>query len=267
MQLSISHRTTYRYERPVKYTAQTLRLTPRSDGGQRILAWSIHAPGRRSEQIDAHGNVTHLLTLDAPHRQIVIAVTGTVELPEPNSILPHEGPLSALAYLAPTPLTAPDERIGALAAQHLAGTGELRERLFALAAGVRDAVRYRPGVTRVDDPAALTLARGEGVCQDQAHVMIACCRSFGVPARYVSGYLCSDEGGDSASHAWVDVWLGGANAWQSVDVTHVTPPGPRHCRLAIGRDYLDAAPVRGVRRGGGEESMDVRVSARAIESQ
>ena len=267
MQLSISHRTTYRYERPVKYTAQALRLTPRRDGGQRVLAWSIQAPGRRSEQIDAHGNVTHLLTLDTPHRQIDISVTGTVEVPEPQAVLPDAGPLSPLAYLAPTPLTAPDEQISRLAAQHLSGAGTLRERLLALAAGVCARVRYRPGVTRVDDPAAMALARGEGVCQDQAHVMIACCRAFGVPARYVSGYLCSGAADGSASHAWVDLWLSEANAWQSLDVTHVTPPGPGHCRLAIGRDYLDAAPVRGVRRGGGEESMDVRVSAHGVESQ
>ncbi len=266
MRLTIVHRTTYRYETPVKYTAQALRLTPRRDGGQRILAWSIHAPGRRCEQIDAHGNVTHLLTLDAPHRQIDISVAGTVEVPEPQTILPDEGPLSPLAYLAPTPLTAADERIEALAAR-LAGAGELRQRLFGLAEGVCKAVRYRPGVTRVDDPAAAALARGEGVCQDQAHVMIACCRACGIPARYVSGYLCSDTEPDSASHAWVDVWLGEANAWLSLDVTHVAPPGRGHCRLAIGRDYLDAAPIRGVRRGGGEESMDVRVSARTIESQ
>lgn len=267
MQLTISHRTTYRYATPVKYTAQALRLTPRRDGGQRVLAWSIQAPGRRSEQIDAHGNVAHLLTLEAPHRQIDIAVAGTVEVPEPLALLPNDGPLSPLAYLAPTPLTTPDQHIETLAARHLAGRGALSERLLDLAASVCEAVRYRPGVTQVDDPAVVALARGEGVCQDQAHVMLACCRALGLPARYVSGYLCSDTAAGSASHAWVDIWLEAAKAWQSLDVTHVSPPGPGHCRLAVGRDYLDAAPVRGIRRGGGEESMAVQVSARAIESQ
>jgi transglutaminase-like putative cysteine protease len=267
MQLTISHRTVYRYKAPVKYTAQTLRLTPRRDGGQRVLAWSIQAPGRRCEQIDAHGNVTHLLTLDEPHRQIDITVSGTVEIAQPHEFLSDDGPLSPLVYLPPTTLTAPDELIRELAGRYLAGGDVSPQSLFALAQGVREAIRYRPGVTRVDDPAAAALARGEGVCQDHAHVLISCCRSLGIPARYVSGYICSEGGGDTASHAWVDVWLRDSRAWHSLDVTNGIAPGPRHCRLAVGRDYLDAAPVRGMRRGGGEESMDVSVTAHAVELQ
>ena len=80
MQVTLSHRTVYRYQEPVKYTAQALRLTPRRDGGQRVLAWSIQAPGRRTEQVDAYGNVTHLLTLEEPHTEIAIVVTGVVEI-------------------------------------------------------------------------------------------------------------------------------------------------------------------------------------------
>jgi transglutaminase-like putative cysteine protease len=267
MQVRISHRTTYRYQERVKYSAQTLRLTPRRDGEQRTLAWSIQAPGRRAEQVDAYGNITHLLTLEEPHREISIVVAGVVEIAGARDVLREQGSLSPLAYLAPTALTAASDRIVALAREHLEGHGSLRQRLYDLAKGVGASVQYRPGTTTVEDPAAAALERGEGVCQDQAHVLIACCRSMGVPARYVSGYLCSGHAGETASHAWAEVWLTEARGWHGVDVTHAEPAGARHCRLAVGRDYLDAAPVRGVRRGGGPEVMDVSVTATSLDGQ
>ncbi len=259
MQLSILHHTTYRYQEPVKYTAQTLRLTPRRDGGQRVVSWSIHAPGRRVEQIDAHGNVAHLLTVDEPHREIALLVSGSVEIARSQDLVAHEGAVSPLAYAAATALTMADEPIRSLARRHL-GSGPLRRQLYDLAAGICESVRYRPGATRVDDPAAAALCRGEGVCQDQAHVFLACCRSIGLPARYVSGYLCSVGVRETASHAWVEVWLNEEHGWHGIDVTHLAPPGLGHCRLAVGRDYLDAAPIRGMRRGGGGEAMDVSVA-------
>jgi YD repeat-containing protein len=268
MRARISHRTTYRYQEPVKYTAQNLRLTPRRDGDQHTLTWSIHAPGRRTEQVDAHGNITHLLTLEEPHREISIVVTGIVEITRTREVLREPGGLSPLAYLPPTALTTASDRIIALAREHLEGPGPPRQRLYELARGVCAGVRYRPGTTTVEDPAAAALERGEGVCQDQAHVLIACCRSMGIAARYVSGYLCSaGQAGEAASHAWAEVWLTDAQGWHGIDVTHEQPAGAAHCRLAVGRDYLDAAPVRGVRRGGGPELMDVSVTATSIDAQ
>jgi transglutaminase-like putative cysteine protease len=263
MQLRILHRTAYRYEEPVKYTAQALRLTPRREGQQRVLSWAIHAPGRRIEQVDAHGNVTHLLTLESPHKEIEIIVSGTVEVATEGAPMPHEGPLSPLAYLASTPLTAPDSAIGVLSREYLDRSAPARDRLYALAGGVQERVRYQKGSTSVEDTASAALARGKGVCQDQAHVFISACRLAGIPARYVSGYLydgAGEDGGTAASHAWVDAWLSDVKAWVGIDVTHREPTGVHHCRLAVGRDYLDAAPVRGVRRGGGHEKMDVDVT-------
>ncbi len=260
MQLKIHHRTAYHYDEPVKYSAQALRLTPRREGRQRTISWAMYAPGRRSEQVDAHGNITHLLTLEELHRDIEIVVAGTVEVANEGELLPQEGPLSPLAYLSPTPLTAADEAVRTLASTYLENEGSTRDRLYRLAAGVCERVKYRPGVTSVEDPAIAALKRGEGVCQDQAHVFLACCRAAGIPARYVSGYLYVGKDDDAASHAWVDVWLSDAKAWLGIDVTHFQPAGPNHCRLAVGRDYLDAAPVRGVRRGGGREILDVDVT-------
>ena len=148
-----------------------------------------------------------------------------------------------------------------------AGSGRDARRLESLAAVVCTAVKYRPGTTTVTETAASALQRGEGVCQDQAHVFLAACRSSGVPARYVSGYLLSGDEGDIASHAWVDVWLEHPGAWLGIDVTHQSVAGAQHCRLAVGRDYLDAAPVRGVRRGGGRETLEVRVLVASENSQ
>jgi transglutaminase-like putative cysteine protease len=262
MQLRIVHRTAYRYDEPVKYSAQALRLTPRREGRQRVLAWSMQAPGRRIEQVDAHGNVTHLLTVEDPHKEIEIVVMGDVELSNDGELLSHEGPLSPLAYLFATPLTVADAAIVTLSKEYLDGDEPLQERLHGLASGVSDRVRYQKGATGVEESAVAALARGEGVCQDQSHVFIACCRAAGIPTRYVSGYLYTGNGasgGTAASHAWVDAWIPESKAWLGIDVTNRQPTGHYHCRLAVGRDYLDAAPVRGVRRGGGREMMDVDV--------
>jgi transglutaminase-like putative cysteine protease len=261
MQMHIRHETHYRYERPVKYSVQSLHLTPRRDLSQRALSWSISAPGRRLEQVDAYGNISHLLTIEQPHREIQIVVHGVVETADTES-RQDDGPLSPLAYLAPTTLTAPNDELRAFAQQAFGQSPDPRTRAQRLAEAVYSAVRYKSGTSDVQDSAAVAFKSGEGVCQDHAHVFIASARSVGMPARYVSGYLYTGNTGeadDAASHAWVDVWLGAEIGWQSIDVTHQRPAVRTYCRLAVGRDYLDAAPVRGVRQGGGGEKMEANV--------
>lgn len=258
MQMHIRHETRYRYERPVKYSVQSLHLTPRRDSSQRALAWNIVAPGRRLEQIDAHGNISHLLTIEEPHREIRIVVHGVVETADTET-RQNDGPLSPLAYLSPTQLTLPNDDLKAFALGALARVKDPRERAQALAAAVFGAVRYRSGTSEVQDSAAVAFKSGAGVCQDQAHVFIASARAVGMPARYVSGYLYTGDAQDAASHAWVDAWLGEEIGWQSIDVTHQRPAVRTYCRLAVGRDYLDAAPVRGMRQGGGGEKMEANV--------
>jgi transglutaminase-like putative cysteine protease len=258
MLLHIRHVTKYRYDRIVKYSVQSLHLTPRRDPCQRALNWTITAPGRRLEQIDAHGNIAHLVTIEQPHREIQIVVRGVVETADVES-RQEEGPLSPLAYLASTALTAPNEDIKSFARRTLEHAGDPRERVQALADAVCGAVRYRQGTSDVHGTAAAAFRSGEGVCQDHAHVFIAAARAIGIPARYVSGYLYTGDASDAASHAWVDAWLGAEIGWQSIDVTHRRPAVRTYCRLAVGRDYLDAAPVRGVRQGGGGETMEANV--------
>jgi transglutaminase-like putative cysteine protease len=258
MQMHIRHETRYRYERPVKYSVQSLHLTPRRDLSQRALSWNIVAPGRRLEQIDAYGNISHLLTIEEPHHEIRIVVHGVVETADAES-RQEDGPLSPLAYLAPTQLTLASDELRAFAQDALSQVTDPRERAGALAEAVFGAVRYKSGSSDVQDSATIAFKSGEGVCQDQAHVFIAAARAVGMPARYVSGYLYTGDANDSASHAWVDAWLGEEIGWQSVDVTHKRPAVRTYCRLAVGRDYLDAAPVRGVRQGGGGERMEASV--------
>lgn len=268
MQLHIRHETTYRYGEPVKRSVQNLRLTPRRDPVQRALNWSISAPGRQHEQIDAYGNVVHLLTLDEPHREIRIVVSGIVETYEAEGeTLPNDGKLSPLAYLAQTNLTRSDAALYAFAHRSLPRTPDRRSDLLALAHAVSDAVQYERGATDVHEAAAHAFARGKGVCQDHAHVFVAACRAAGIPARYVSGYLYTGKSDEVASHAWADAWLGPDEGWIAIDITHRALAGARHCRLAVGRDYLDACPVRGVRRGGGTEEMEVAVVIAASAQQ
>ena len=263
MHMHIRHETRYRYEESVSYSIQSLKLTPRSEPGQRVLSWRIATPGERLEQVDPYGNVTHVVTVEAPHEELRIAVEGVVEVTSPGDdsdrLPPLAGELSPLAFLAPTPLTRADSVIRTIADRHLGRHPATRATLLDLIAGVQQAVQYEAGVTDVGHAAIEAVELGFGVCQDQAHVYLACCRAAGVPARYVSGYLYTGATGEVASHAWTDVWLGPDEGWLSVDVTHGQPAGPAHCRLAVGRDYLDAAPVRGVRRGGGRETLSVAV--------
>mgnify|MGYP002757365718 FL=1 len=118
-------------------------------------------------------------------------------------------------------------------------------------------IAYRPGTTAVDTSAAQAFAGAAGVCQDHAHAFIACARSLQVPARYVSGYLFDNDNQHMASHAWAEAWLD--DAWYSFDVTNQLAVPERHLKLAVGLDYLDACPVRGMRRGGGYEQMHANV--------
>ena len=98
-------------------------------------------------------------------------------------------------------------------------------------------------------------------------MFVACCRAAGIPARYVSGYFHTGDGDEVATHAWADAWLGAEHGWLSIDLTHKALADQRHCRLAVGRDYMDAAPIRGVRQGGGRESMSVAVTVASSAQQ
>lgn len=257
MRLHIHHATRYCYDEPASYSIQHLRLTPRLDPCQQTIGWRVNAPGHPRTQRDAHGNLMHTLTLTTPHNEIALIVDGEIETLDSPILLPRGDDVSPLAYLADSPLATPDEAIVSFAGRYRGNAGS-RRLAMQLMESVADVINYEPGSTAVHHTAAEVFAQKSGVCQDLAHVFIAACRSLGIPARYVSGYLHTDIE-HTASHAWVDVWLGEENGWLACDVTHNRLAYGNFCRLAVGRDYLDASPVRGIRRGGHGEVMEVRV--------
>jgi transglutaminase-like putative cysteine protease len=262
MYLTIRHDTSYRYEATVHYSIQQLRLTPASGAAQTVRRWSIDAPGKLDATHDAYGNVLHTLVINKPHSAIHLLVTGEVDtLPLIDGVLRDPaGPIPLEHFTCATRLTEADSAIRELAAT--VRNLESPASLLALSEQIVQRVQYRPGITEVTSTAAEALALGNGVCQDHAHLMLACCRARGVPARYVSGYIEPGDVPHAASHAWVDVWLEGTG-WVSVDVTHAAFASEIYCRLAVARDYEAAAPVRGRRIGGLEEELDVAVTVSA----
>ncbi|MGV6394799.1 transglutaminase family protein [Pseudomonas caspiana] len=254
MRLSISHETTYHYEDQVRASIQYLRLTPHDSERQQVLSWQLSLPRPVRAQIDPFGNILHVLTMDEPHEAIIIGARGQVEIDEKRES-EHESQ-SPLPFLRFTRLTEPDEAIRAFATKQCRKRKD-RSGLIDLMHALNQHITYTPGSTEVDTSAAQAFAGRSGVCQDHAHAFIACARSLGIPARYVSGYLYSEDSEHLASHAWAEAWVD--DAWYSFDVTNQLAIPERHLKLAVGLDYLDACPVRGMRRGGGSEQMHAKV--------
>jgi transglutaminase-like putative cysteine protease len=265
MLLNIRHHTSYRYAVPVQYSIQQLRMTPANGSAQMVRRWHIDTVGKLDVTRDAYANTLHTLVLTKPHTEIHLSVTGQVETTLLDGGRLNDGPgrIPLQHYTCWTALTEPDAAIRELA--HSVPKIDSPAALIALAENIEAKVQFKAGVTEVTSTAAHALKLGNGVCQDHAHLMLACCRSRGVPARYVSGYIDPGDVPHAASHAWVDVWI--EDTWVSVDVTHATFASGRYCRLAIARDYETAAPVRGSRVGGKEERMSVDVSVQALADQ
>ena len=254
MRISIDHTTHYTYERPVRYSTQYLRLVPKSSPRQRVIEWTLETPGTPLQLSDGYGNILHVLTIDKPVSEIVIRSSGVVETSSTIDEVLDEPKLSPLLFLRPTALTQADEAMIDFAEQFRRRTGSLTG-LRDLGAAILSKLPFLSGVTEVHSTAGEAFVAGNGVCQDHAHVFIGCCRHLGVPARYVSGYIYSGGLAEEAvaSHAWAEAWV--VDRWRSFDVTNNRPAGAHHIRLAIGADYLEASPVRGVRTGGGQESL------------
>jgi transglutaminase-like putative cysteine protease len=262
MQLSIRHETSYSYTAPQAYSIQQLHLTPRAEAHQHVLNWHLSTVGQIHGYTDAYGNLSHMLTINAPHSGLSIIAQGLVETTiPPGGRIPNGDTLSPLIYTVPTRLTSATPGIQELAAACLPEGKAQTRQLMQLAERIFGTVTYITGATEVSTTAGSALEQGSGVCQDHAHIFLACCHAQGIPARYVSGYIDPGNTSHAASHAWVDAWVedDGYSGWVSIDVTHARLMDDSYCRLAIGRDYDAAAPVRGMRRGGGGETMSVQV--------
>ncbi|MEP0708355.1 transglutaminase family protein [Parvibaculum sp.] len=263
MRIQIRQQTTYRYDTPANYSMQVLRVRPLDSDGQKVLSWSLDVPSFATvmEGEDAYANFVQTLYISRLHSEITLTISGEVETVDTGGVVSGAAePFPPVFFLRQTDLTAPDEAIRALAETAAAASdGTALDLAHRLMEAVRGTVDYRIGETHAETTAAQALAQGSGVCQDHAHLFISAARHAGLPARYVSGYLW-DEGDTEyeASHAWAETYIDGLG-WVGFDVANRICPTDAHVRVACGLDYLEAAPVRGLRRGGGEETMEVRL--------
>lgn len=254
MHLSITHTTHYSYNQPLLYSIQQLKLTPQDGFGQRVKHWSISVNGQLYQYADAYGNVVHSLVVDGNSSDIKIVAKGEVETGLAHEESQEDLPLTI--YLRDTNLTQADTNLKtfSLAFGEISRIADLEKLSQAIVAHVP----YAKGVTGVYTTASQAFESGTGVCQDHAHIFIACCRALNIPARYVSGYLFTEHNDLLESHAWVDAWLDDLG-WVSVDVSNQCLVNGAHVRLAVGLDYHDASPVSGIRVGGGVELMNAGV--------
>jgi transglutaminase-like putative cysteine protease len=268
MLLSIGHVSRYTYSEPAGYLVQSLRLTPPNFDGQRVHEWSILAPGieKATRFTDCFGNAAHLITATDVPADVVIIARGVVETRDMAGIVKGAfEPMPVRTYMHQTEKTKPDEALRELA--HGAGGDKELDRMHNLMHRVREVIDYKIGATSEHTSAAEALADGQGVCQDHAHVFITCARVLGIPARYVNGYFLTDSDGPAeAHHAWAEAWVDGLG-WIGFDAANEVCPTERYVRLAAGLDAAYAAPIRGTRRGGAKEVLDVLVEVQQQSNQ
>lgn len=264
MRLRIEHTTTFTYDHPISEAYTEMRLQPlHADGQQRLSFQLSTTPLEEAHQyIDRFGNDVRHFDVIQPHHKLMVAAVSEVQTPErfTGSAAPL-APLDHFDYLQGTdyaPLTA---ELSGLAVSH-AVVDDARATVLTLMNAIFNGLKYEKGVTDVTTTADKALALGGGVCQDFAHIMLAACRSQGLPARYVSGYLYNN-GHTAASHAWLDVYAAGYG-WISVDPTHNCEQTDHYVRVAVGRDYADVPPTRGIFKGNAKEKMEVEVKVAQI---
>ena len=264
MRLKIRHQTEYRYETPVRYSIQELRLTPPSIAGQEIYKWKLNTPIKSTSSSDAFGNVCNILVQESPYTSMIIEAEGEVQTQDAFEFADDVKAVSPYYLLQQTHLTEPTEEMLEYFSGSLPKKNSIDE-LLKLATAIQKAIKYSPGQTNFASTAAQSFAMKSGVCQDHAHIMLGLCRASSIPARYVSGYFFAEESPNLASHAWIDFCSNiEKGIWTSIDVTHACLIDARHVRLAIGRDYYSAAPVKGVRSGGAGEELSASISIQKL---
>ena len=273
---SIRHELEFRYDAPVRGSVMTLFLSPVRDRRQQLHGFSIETDpgGATFEFRGPFGNRGHYFDRPGTHRALRIVARSRVEVSPPEAIPDRLGPgaWTTLTSTIRTPelwLMLEPSRFAqpssAALGQFVAARGiekrdDLLESIRALLSRLYESFEFSPGTTAADSPIEHILESGRGVCQDYAHVMISVLRGWGVPTRYVSGYLGPDGSQSSTheSHAWVECWLPGLG-WRGFDPTNNCDCDERHVRAAVGRDYADVPPVRGVFRGTANSALTTLV--------
>jgi transglutaminase-like putative cysteine protease len=269
MRLEIVHSTRYRYSGPIAETVMEVRLRPMDGNGQRCLEFELDISSGLEPRAyqDGYGNNVHYFNLVRPHTRLTITSRSVVETgagldPEPGEELVYD----FLRYRSPVKDV---PGIRELARQHLIADPTARsaveDALDRLTLAISRDFAYDRAVTNVYSAVDEVLELRAGVCQDFAHLFIAVARAMGVPARYVSGYIHSQRGSGvaTASHAWAEAWVP-ARGWVGYDATHPVRTSDHHVRLAVGRDYSDAAPTRGIYVGSATGAMEVSVRTRVV---
>lgn len=258
MLISVKHRTTHIYEEEADYTIQSLRLTPAGFDGQKILSWSVSAPNQDNALVfkDCFGNKVQTITIGEPHSRIEICAEGIVETEDCNGIVSGLSEIAPVSvFLRPTLQTKANEAIKELADK--SAKGDLLPTLHELNRIILDRVEYKKGSTDSKTTAAEALHGGQGVCQDHTHIFISAARTLKIPARYVTGYLLTEDK-DEAHHAWAEVYVTDLG-WVGFDVSNQLCPTEKYVRIACGLDAEDAAPIRGTFQGGESERLDIMV--------
>jgi transglutaminase-like putative cysteine protease len=278
MYYTVHHVTRFRYSAPITESVMEVRIQPRSDGFQHCLDFRLStSPKSHSMSYrDALGNRVHYFDIPNRHTHLTITAEAIVEVATPPALPPA---LGSDAWEKLDAMTAQDEYWDMLQPSHFARPTELLRDLMheldirrrddplttlrSLNTAIYDHFEYAKQNTRVDSPIDDALRIRRGVCQDFAHIMIALTRELAIPCRYVSGYLCHqpeahDRSADGATHAWVEALLPDLG-WVGFDPTNNTIAAERHIRVAVGRDYADVPPTRGVFRGKAESELAVSV--------
>jgi len=266
MRIRVDHATTYTYERTQRFIIQMLRLTPRSGDHQHVCRWTVETDVdtrlRRSE--DAFGNIVHALYTEKPTDSLMVRVTGEVMTNDTGGVVrgvpePH----APIVFLRETALTACDKAIGAFVAGIRGGS--TLDRLHGLMSAIHAAMEFDVSATTATHTAAEAFELRRGVCQDYAHLFIAAARRMDIPARYVSGHLVRADGqhDQDAAHAWAEAFVEDLG-WVGFDAANGICPTDAYVRVAVGLDYLGAAPVRGASYGGGAERLDVKLNVRDL---
>jgi transglutaminase-like putative cysteine protease len=280
MILRAIHTTTYTYGDTVSICYTEARLAPRNSNGQTLIEHNLTIepePDFAVARSDFFGNALTAFSLQQPHQTLTITSRSLVETREAEAIHPGLTPpweqvravvrrhdtdetFDAFQFVFESPRVALMPEFAEYATPSFPEGRPVLEGAFDLCHRIHADFKYSTAATTVSTPVEEALRERHGVCQDFAHVMIACLRSLGLPARYVSGYLQTGANavGANASHAWVSVFCPGFG-WLDLDPTNDVMPSSRHITLGWGRDYSDVPPVKGVALGGGDQTIAVEV--------
>ena len=298
--LEVSHQTLYAYAAPVALAHHLAHLQPIDDAHQQLLSFGLMIepkPDHERSSVDSRGNAERRFSLAQPHRQLEVRATSRLRVADRFAELraeqspPWEALADRLRYTAgrpfepqvefalPSPYAPRLAVLGDYAAASFTPGRPVAAAALALMRRIYTDFAFDADSTNIDTPLEAVWASKRGVCQDFAHLTAAAMRMLGLPVRYVSGYLLthalgSDVAmlGTDASHAWVQAWCPGTpgvpeDGWLDLDPTNDVVPGSGHVRLAVGRDFGDVTPLRGVIRGSGSATLKVAVATRVLESQ